>query len=70
MFSALDAYRTGFEKLHRDLRSTPVPSKAAALRSAALGLMKRPEYRHPYIGPAFICWGTGNRRARREPIRI
>ncbi len=44
---------------HRELRSGPVKSKAAALRSAALGLMNRPEYRHPFYWAAFHLLGNG-----------
>jgi len=44
---------------HRELRSEPVKSKAAALRTAALGLMKRPEYRHPYYWAGFHLLGNG-----------
>jgi CHAT domain-containing protein len=44
---------------HRVLRSAPDPSKAAALRSAALALMKQPEYRHPYYWAGFRLLGNG-----------
>ena len=44
---------------HRELRSGPGQSKAAALRTAALGLMKRPEYRHPYYWAGFHLLGNG-----------
>jgi CHAT domain-containing protein len=44
---------------HRELRSAPVHSKAAALRMAAMGLMKRPEYRHPYYWAGFQLLGNG-----------
>jgi CHAT domain-containing protein len=44
---------------HRGLRSAPATSKAAALRSAAIGLMKQPEYRHPYYWAGFHLLGDG-----------
>ena len=44
---------------HRGLRSAPVQSKAAALRSAALQLINRPEYRHPYYWAGFHLLGSG-----------
>ncbi len=44
---------------HRELKSGTVKSKAAALRSAALGLMKRPDYRHPYYWAGFHLLGNG-----------
>lgn len=44
---------------HRGLRSGTARSKAAALRSAALGLMKQPEYRHPYYWAGFHLLGNG-----------
>jgi CHAT domain-containing protein len=44
---------------HRELRSGQVKSKAAALRSAALALMKQPEYRHPFYWAGFQLLGNG-----------
>jgi CHAT domain-containing protein len=44
---------------HRELRLGPVKSKAAALRTAALDLMKRPEYRHPFYWAGFQLLGNG-----------
>jgi CHAT domain-containing protein len=44
---------------HRELRAGTVKSKAGALRGAALGLMKRPEYRHPYYWAGFHLLGNG-----------
>jgi CHAT domain-containing protein len=44
---------------HREMRSGPVKSKAAALRNAALGLMKQPEYQHPYYWAGFHLLGNG-----------
>jgi CHAT domain-containing protein len=43
---------------HRELQSPAGSSKAAALRTAALGLMKRPEYRHPYYWAGFHLLGN------------
>ena len=44
---------------HRELRATPVKSKAAALRNAELELLKRPEFRHPYYWAGFHLLGNG-----------
>jgi CHAT domain-containing protein len=44
---------------HRELRSGGVKSKAASLRNAALELMKRPDYRHPYYWAGFHLLGNG-----------
>jgi CHAT domain-containing protein len=44
---------------HRELRAKAGQSKGGALRSAALGLMKRPEYRHPYYWAGFHLLGNG-----------
>jgi CHAT domain-containing protein len=44
---------------HRELRSGVVKSKAASLRNAALELMKRPDYRHPYYWAGFHLLGNG-----------
>ena len=44
---------------HRELRSGRGKSKAAALRSAELGLINRPEYRHPYYWAGFHLLGNG-----------
>jgi CHAT domain-containing protein len=49
---------------HHDLISSPgagmvTPTKAAALRQAALKLMKNPETGHPFYWAGFVLVGCG-----------
>jgi CHAT domain-containing protein/tetratricopeptide (TPR) repeat protein len=44
---------------HRALRGTGATTKAGALRTAAVQLMKRPEYRHPFYWAGFHLLGNG-----------
>jgi CHAT domain-containing protein/tetratricopeptide (TPR) repeat protein len=47
-------------ELHRALRSPDHPSKAEALRRAALKVRAKPAYRHPFYWAAFVVVGDGH----------
>jgi CHAT domain-containing protein/tetratricopeptide (TPR) repeat protein len=49
-------------EFHRVLQSTTsrAPTRAGALRSAALVLRRNPRYRHPFYWAAFVVVGDGN----------
>jgi CHAT domain-containing protein len=44
---------------HRTLKSAGLKNKAAALRSASLALLRKPEYRHPFYWAGFELLGDG-----------
>lgn len=44
-------------EFHRRLNDSSCPSKAEALRQAALSLLHNPEYRHPFFWAAFVALG-------------
>jgi CHAT domain-containing protein len=44
---------------HRQLQADALKSKSTALRSAALALMRRPAYRHPFYWAGFELLGDG-----------
>ncbi len=51
-------------RFHQKLRaalsgSTPLQSKARALQSAALSVMRKPEHRHPFYWAGFVMVGNG-----------
>jgi CHAT domain-containing protein len=44
---------------HRALNAKPSISKARALQTASLGVMRDPRYRHPFYWSGFVLIGQG-----------